>query len=84
MQILCNFEIRFNQKNNKPLITTHDLKMNSHAKIKRLLDMLLLLSGNRNYTVSELAEKYKISWRTIHRYISSFRDVGFVVERNIC
>jgi len=48
MQILCNFEIRLNQKNNETLITTPDLKMDSHAKIKRLLDMLLLLSGNRN------------------------------------
>ena len=43
--------------------------------------MLLLLSGNRNYTVSELAEKYETSQRTIHRYLSSFRDVGFVVEQ---
>lgn len=43
--------------------------------------MLLLLSGNRSYTIAELAEKYQTSERTIHRYISTFRDVGFVFEQ---
>ncbi len=43
--------------------------------------MLLLLSGNRNYTITELAEKYETSERTIHRYISTFKDVGFVFKQ---
>ena len=43
--------------------------------------MLLMLSGNRSYTVAGLAEKYQTCERTIHRYISTFRDVGFVFEQ---
>jgi len=43
--------------------------------------MLLLLSGNRSYSVIELAKKYETSERTIHRYISTFRSVGFIVEQ---
>ncbi len=52
--------------------------MDSHAKIKRVLNMLLLLSGNRNYTIAELAEKFNTSERTIQRYIASFKETGFV------
>jgi len=40
--------------------------------------MLLLLSGNRNYTITELAEKFNTSERTVQRYIASFKDTGFV------
>ena len=40
--------------------------------------MLLLLSGNRNYTITELAEKFNTSERTIQRYIASFKETGFV------
>ncbi len=40
--------------------------------------MLLLLSGNRNYTITELAEKFNTSERTVQRYIASFKETGFV------
>ena len=40
--------------------------------------MLLLLSGNRNYTITELAEKFNSSERTVQRYIASFKETGFV------
>ncbi len=35
----------------------------------------------RSYSVIELAEKYETSERTIHRYISTFRSIGFIVEQ---
>jgi len=41
----------------------------------------MLLSGIKSYSASELAEKYNVSERTIHRYISTFRKAGFVIEQ---
>lgn len=42
--------------------------------------MLLLLSGNRLYSVKELAEKYGSSERTIYRYLDTFRQAGLVMD----
>lgn len=42
--------------------------------------MLLLLSGNRNYSIAELAEKYDTSERTVQRYIATLKEAGFVFD----
>ena len=50
-------------------------------KIQRMLRLMALLSSNVEYTVDELGEKLGLSQRTIYRYIDTFKDAGFVVEK---
>ena len=50
-------------------------------KIERLLRLMKMMAGNRNYTVDELAERLGISYRSVYRYIDTFKDSGFVVEK---
>ena len=40
-----------------------------------------MMSGNTNFTVDELAERLGISYRSIYRYIDTFKESGFVVEK---
>ncbi len=46
-----------------------------------MMRLIVLLSGNRIYTVDELAAELKTSQRTIYRYIDTFKEAGFVVEK---
>lgn len=55
--------------------------MIEQAKFERLLRMIQLLSGPRNYNVAELCRELEMSRRTFYRYIETFKDAGFVVER---
>lgn len=50
-------------------------------KIERLLRLMKMMSGNVNYTIDELAEKLGISYRSIYRYIDTFKESGFVVDK---
>ena len=50
-------------------------------KIERLLRLMKMLAGNKNYTIDELAERLGTSYRSIYRYIDTFKDSGFVVEK---
>ena len=50
-------------------------------KISRILRLIALMSGNRIYTVDELAKELKTSQRTIYRYIDTFKEAGFAVEK---
>ena len=50
-------------------------------KIERLLRLMKMMSGNTNSTVDELAERLGISYRSIYRYIDTFKESGFVVEK---
>ncbi len=45
------------------------------------LRLLMLLTGNRNYSCSEIAERFELSERTIFRYLNQLEDSGFVLER---
>ncbi len=54
--------------------------MNPQSKILRSLKILFLLSGNRRYSLKEIAEKFDLSVRTIQRYIQTFKNAGFVIE----
>lgn len=51
-------------------------------KIQRLLRLLMLLSGQKRYSLQELISRMEISERTIYRYLESFETAGFIVERN--
>lgn len=50
-------------------------------KIERLLRLMKMMSGNTNYTIDELAELLGTSYRSIYRYIDTFKESGFVVEK---
>ena len=50
-------------------------------KIARILKLIALLSDNRVYTIDELAEKLETSQRTIYRYIDTFKEANFVIEK---
>ena len=50
-------------------------------KIERVLRLMKMMAGNNNYTVEDMAERLGISYRSVYRYIETFKDSGFVVER---
>ena len=50
-------------------------------KIERVLRLMKMMTGNVNYTVEDLAERLETSPRSIYRYIETFKDAGFVVQK---
>ena len=50
-------------------------------KLERLLKLMKLMTGNVNYTVDDLAERLDTSYRSIYRYIETFKSAGFVVHK---
>lgn len=50
-------------------------------KIERVLRLMKMMTGSVNYTVEELAERLQTSPRSIYRYIDTFKDAGFVVQK---
>ena len=50
-------------------------------KIERMLRLMKMLASNKNYTIDDLAERLGLSYRSIYRYIDTFKDSGFVVEK---
>lgn len=50
-------------------------------KLERMLRLMKLMTGNVNYTVNDLAERLDTSYRSIYRYIETFKDAGFVVHK---
>ena len=50
-------------------------------KIEKIFNLIRMMSGKKNFTVGELAEKMATSYRSIYRYIDTFRSAGFVVEK---
>jgi predicted DNA-binding transcriptional regulator YafY len=50
-------------------------------KIERMLRLMKMLASNKTYTIDELAERLGISYRSIYRYIDTFNDSGFVIEK---
>lgn len=50
-------------------------------KIERMLRLMKYMSGGFNYTIEELADKLEMSYRTIYRYIDTFKSAGFVVNK---
>lgn len=50
-------------------------------KQTQLLDMLMLLGGNRIYTKEELRDRFHLSERSFYRNIRALRDAGFIVRK---
>ena len=51
-------------------------------RVERVLRLMRLMSGNVRYTVEQLAEILETSYRSIYRYIDTFKTVGFAVEKD--
>lgn len=51
-------------------------------KMQRLLQLLVLLSGKKRYSLKELSDRLELGERSIHRYLDTFETAGFLVERN--
>lgn len=52
-----------------------------HDKLEKELELLLLLTENRSYTLEQLGNKLSMSRRNIYYYLDFLRDTGFVVEK---
>ena len=50
-------------------------------KIEKIFNLIRMMSGKKTFTVGELAEKIDTNYRSIYRYIDTFRSAGFVVEK---
>ena len=53
-----------------------------HDKLERELQLILLMTENRIYTVEELCNRIGVSPRSLYYYIDFFRDCGFEVEKS--
>jgi len=49
--------------------------------MEKTIRLLLLLSGNRKYSIDELKERFEVSERTIFRYLNRLENAGFIVDR---
>ncbi|WP_042472551.1 helix-turn-helix transcriptional regulator [Bacillus ndiopicus] len=49
------------------------------SKAKRLLDILIFASAKRKFTAQEIADEFRISVRTVHRYILDLCDMGLPI-----
>ncbi len=50
-------------------------------KFERQLRLMMLLTQNTRYTVSQLADQLGMTTRSIYRYLDIFKEMGFVVEK---
>ena len=50
-------------------------------KIERVLRLMKMMTSGNRYTVEELADRLDTSYRSIYRYIDTFKEVGFVVHK---
>ena len=50
-------------------------------KQDRMLRLMKMMSGNINYTIEELSNRLEMSPRTIYRYIDTFKNSGYVVNK---
>lgn len=50
-------------------------------KIERMLHFITLLADKRGYTIDEIAQRLEISRRSAFRYIETFKDARFVIDK---
>jgi len=55
--------------------------MEDQAKFQRMLEILMMISGSFGYSVEQIASKYKISERTAYRYLTTFQNAGFLLDK---
>jgi len=49
--------------------------------MEKTIRLLMLLSGNRSYSMEELKERFEISERTVYRYLSNLENAGLILDR---
>lgn len=54
----------------------------SQRKLRQMLDLLIMLSNKYGRDKKSLAERFGLSEKTIGRYIETFKNVGFVIDKN--
>ena len=50
-------------------------------RLEKVLALMKIMSGKQTFSIDELAEKMGTSYRSIYRYIDTFRSAGFVVDK---
>ena len=50
-------------------------------KVERLLRMIQMLASNVDYSVDDLMERLGMSRRTVYRYLDTFKEAGFAVQK---
>lgn len=50
--------------------------------MEKSLRLLKLLSGNRLYSLQDLADRFEVSERTIYRYLNQIENAGYILERS--
>ena len=53
----------------------------SQSKMSRLLRLMMLLNSNRTYSMEELEERTEMSDSTLYRYLDTFEEAGFLINR---
>ena len=53
--------------------------MREQSKVKRLLELLIYLSSGLRYSLSEIADRFQVSDRTVFRDIKDLREIGFII-----
>lgn len=53
----------------------------NQPKIERVLRLMMMMSGNVDYTIEELAKNIRVSERSIYRYIDTFKSAGLSVMK---
>lgn len=54
--------------------------MSNQASLEKMLEILLLISGNLRYSIKDIAEKFSITERTAYRYVDTFKSAGLVIS----
>lgn len=54
--------------------------MPDHNKLKRLLELLIYLSGSFGHSLQEIMERFGFTERTTYRYIKTIRETGIVLD----
>lgn len=52
-----------------------------HDKLDRELQLILLLTENRSYSIEQICEKLDMSKRNVYYYLDFLRDTGFKLEK---
>jgi predicted DNA-binding transcriptional regulator YafY len=57
------------------------MKETAHNKLRKMLEMLIMLSTSKyGRKKSAVAEHFGISLKTVNRYLTTFREVGLVID----
>lgn len=53
-----------------------------HARIEKILKIILELANNSQTTIPDLANRFEITERTVYRYFETLREAGFIVKHD--